>query len=310
MATRNRACEKLLSARIEQKLKGVARANNVLNKIHVSTPQARDGVKREPYIPEAVQYLKKFDLSDPNRRRLARDVEADQGGAGVFNINLKDNYLLDDDEWKNDVMPEVLNGRNVYDFLDPDIISKLKALEDEEERLEKEGFYDSDSEIEDEAAEEIRDKANWIRNKQKEMIIKGRTRRSLKNRAVMPRSKQTKSFNDMEKHLESLGHDTTALTGRKRKIQGDVEYSERGAEVIMDESNGSKKRKTPLKQNDKRNAGVTDEVARANAEKLAKVQRRERNRDARKGEGDRHTAVSLLKHLSSGKRGIGKTAYR
>lgn len=65
MATRNRACEKLLSARIEQKLKGVAKSSNILNKIHVATPQARDDVERKPYIPEAVQYLKKFDLNDP-----------------------------------------------------------------------------------------------------------------------------------------------------------------------------------------------------------------------------------------------------
>ncbi|GMM36021.1 putative GTPase [Saccharomycopsis crataegensis] len=309
MATRNKACEKLLSARIEQKLKGVGKSNNVLNKIHVSTPQARDDVERKPYIPEAVQYLKKFDLDDPERRRLARDVEAENGGAGVYNINLKDNYLLDDDDWKNDVMPEILNGRNVYDFLDADIIEKLKALEEEEERLEKEGFYDSDSEIEDEEAEEIREKATWIRDKQKKMIHDARTRKSIKNRAIMPRSKQVKNYGDMEKHLASLGHDTTALANRKRSLRGSG-YDERGADVVMDESGPSKKRKTPLKQGDKRNAGITDEVARAKAEKLAKIQRRDRNREARKGEGDRHQPVSLSKHLVSGKRGIGKTDFR
>ena len=52
--------------------------------------------------------------------------------------------------------------------MDPDIAAKLQALEDEEERLEQEGFYDSDSDIEDEDAEEIREKAQWIRNKQKD----------------------------------------------------------------------------------------------------------------------------------------------
>lgn len=310
MATRNRACEKLLSARIEQKLKGVAKSSNILNKIHVATPQARDDVERKPYIPEAVQYLKKFDLNDPNRRRLARDEEAENGGAGVFNVNLKDNYLLDDDEWKNDIMPEVLNGRNVYDFLDPDIISKLKALEEEEERLEKEGFYDSDSEIEDEAVEDIKEKAEWIRNKQKKMINAARNRKALKNRGIMPRSKQTKNYSDMEKHLTSLGHDTTALAGRKRKLQSGAEDVERGSDIVMDESSGEKRRRVPLKQGDKRVDGVADEVSRAKAEKLAKVQRRERNKQARKGEGDRHQPVTLSKHLVAGKRGIGKTDYR
>lgn len=40
-----------------------------------------------------------------------------------------------------------MNGKNVYDFIDPDIEAKLNALEEEEERLEGEGFYDSDDEI-------------------------------------------------------------------------------------------------------------------------------------------------------------------
>ena len=40
-----------------------------------------------------------------------------------------------------------MNGKNVYDFIDPDIEAKLDALEEEERRLEAEGFYDSDEEI-------------------------------------------------------------------------------------------------------------------------------------------------------------------
>lgn len=117
MDVRNKACEKLLASRVENKLKSQARVNNVLNKIHVATPQARDDVDRSPFIPEAFKNLKKYDAEDPERRRLAREIEAENGGAGVYNVNLKDSYLLEDDEWKNDVMPEVLNGRNVYDFL-------------------------------------------------------------------------------------------------------------------------------------------------------------------------------------------------
>lgn len=307
MTTRNKACEKLLSARIEQKLKGVAKLGNVLNKIHVAVPQARDDVVREPHIPEAVKYLKKFDLSDPNRRRLARDVEAENGGAGVYNVNLKENYILDDDLWKEDVMPEIMNGRNVYDFLDPDIIEKLKALEEEEERLEQEGFYDSEPEIEDEEAEEIREKAAWIRDKQKKMINAARNRKSLNNRAVMPRSKLTKSFGEMENHMASLGHDTSVLRLKKRSTQD--REQETGADVVLGES-GVKKRRTPLKQANKREDGIVDEVAREKAEKIAKMQRRERNRQARRGEADRHQPVTLLKHLVAGKRGIGKTDFR
>ena len=40
-----------------------------------------------------------------------------------------------------------MDGKNVSDFIDPDIVEKLEALEREEERLEAEGFYDQDEDI-------------------------------------------------------------------------------------------------------------------------------------------------------------------
>jgi NOGCT (NUC087) domain len=40
-----------------------------------------------------------------------------------------------------------MDGKNVADFIDPDIAEKLEALEREEERLEAEGFYASDDSI-------------------------------------------------------------------------------------------------------------------------------------------------------------------
>lgn len=51
------------------------------------------------------------------------------------------------DEWKHDIIPEILDGKNIADFIDPDILDKLDALEKEEEKLTAEGFYDSDEEI-------------------------------------------------------------------------------------------------------------------------------------------------------------------
>jgi nucleolar GTP-binding protein len=42
-----------------------------------------------------------------------------------------------------------MDGKNVADFIDPDIAEKLDALEREEEKLEAEGFYDSEEEMVD-----------------------------------------------------------------------------------------------------------------------------------------------------------------
>lgn len=315
MQVRNQACEKLLTARIEQKLKGTARINNVLNKIHVAKPQSRDDVDRSPFIPEGVAALEKYNAEDPNRRRLARDIEAENGGAGVFNINLKDKYLLEDDDWKNDIMPEVLDGKNVYDFLDADIAAKLQALEEEEERLEAEGFYDSDSEIEDEEVDEIREKAQWIRNKQKVMIEEGRLRKTLKHRAVMPRDQVKKSFGDMEEHMYNIGHDTTTLKnrlGQNIMVRNDTELS--GVDILKRnqgiKSRSVSKKMAPRNQPDRLTDGVNDGARRREADRLLKVQRRERNRQARQGEGDRHSTAALPKHLFSGKRGIGSNDRR
>lgn len=52
--------------------------------------------------------------------------------------------MLSDDSWKDDAIPEIMDGKNVADFIDPDIAEKLEALEREEERLEADGFYKSD----------------------------------------------------------------------------------------------------------------------------------------------------------------------
>ena len=40
-----------------------------------------------------------------------------------------------------------MDGKNIADFIDPDIIEKLEALEREEEKLEAEGFYDSEEDM-------------------------------------------------------------------------------------------------------------------------------------------------------------------
>lgn len=57
-----------------------------------------------------------------------------------------EDYILKNPEWKQDVIPEIMDGKNVADFIDPDIAEKLEALEREEERLQAEGYYESEDE--------------------------------------------------------------------------------------------------------------------------------------------------------------------
>jgi len=88
MDLKNKACDALLAHRVDTKLKG-SKINSVINRIHVAQPKARDDLVRAPFIPEVVKERKKYDKNDPERRRLQRDIELEEGGAGVFNINMK-----------------------------------------------------------------------------------------------------------------------------------------------------------------------------------------------------------------------------
>jgi nucleolar GTP-binding protein len=92
MDVKNTACDALLAHRVGTKLKG-SKINTVINRIHVAQPKPRDDVERKPFIPDAVLARKKYDKNDVERRKLERDIEAEEGGAGVYLINLKSTHL-------------------------------------------------------------------------------------------------------------------------------------------------------------------------------------------------------------------------
>lgn len=314
MEVRNAACERLVADRIAQKLKpgatsGAAvggRLGNLLSRIHVAQPLG--GMTRKVFIPEAAKARQPYDRNDPERRKLERHIEEEEGGAGVYNVDLKKRYVLESDEWKHDKIPEVLNGMNVYDFVDPDIEAKLAALEEEEEKLQAEGFYDSDDEPEDAEDADIRAKAELIQEKRQLIRNAARMRKSLKNRAMIPRAATTKKLSDMESHFDSLGLDVSAVAARARsKSRGRsaARSDVGGAEDAMDLDTAADPRRAILQraksrarsQSNRRDAGVTDVTARGKAERLAKLGQKKMNRMARQGEADRHSTAALQKHL-------------
>ncbi|KAJ6493842.1 hypothetical protein DFH09DRAFT_1451001 [Mycena vulgaris] len=119
------ACDALLAHRVEAKVKG-SKITSVTNRMHFAQPKPRERL-RAPCIPRVVKERKKYAKNDPERRRLARDVER---GVGVYNIDLKENYLCTPEP--RDIMHEL-----------------LEALEREEEKLEADGFYESEEDMEE-----------------------------------------------------------------------------------------------------------------------------------------------------------------
>ena len=60
-------------------------------------------------------------------------LQDENGGAGVYQQDVRKRYLLEDDSWRHDIIPEIMDGHNVMDFVDPDIEAKLDALDREED---------------------------------------------------------------------------------------------------------------------------------------------------------------------------------
>ncbi|EMR72175.1 putative nucleolar gtp-binding protein [Eutypa lata UCREL1] len=328
-AVKNAACERLIAERVSQKLKAGTNSSgaiggrlaDVMARIHVAQPM--DGATRETFIPEAIKDMKKYEKDDPERRRLARDMEEENGGAGVFNVDLKADYILDNPDWKYDRIPEVFDGKNVYDFIDPDIDAKLQALEEEEDRLEAEGFYDTDEELDDAEEEEIHMKAELIREKQSSIRNDAKMRKSLKNRAIIPRKSQKKPLSELEEALDVLGVDThdlqlrarpEAIVSRGRSLSRSRLGTEDSNAMDVDETPRdrlrSKSRARSQPATNRRDDGVQDDETRTKADRQAKLSQRKMNRMARQGEADRHVGTAMPKHLFAGKRSMGKTQRR
>lgn len=51
------------------------------------------------------------------------------GGPGVYRFDMSTHYDLANPEWRTDVVPEIMDGKNILDFIDADILERLDALE-------------------------------------------------------------------------------------------------------------------------------------------------------------------------------------
>jgi len=348
------ACEILLQHRVEQKFK-TKKADGVLNRIHVAEPTARDKKARPAFIPAKVLEIRERKKAgmDVDEEATDEEEEADEDfemngtGASIMTSKLKkklkterdielamgDDYILDlqknydipEDE-KYDVIPEVWNGKNVADYVDPDIMAKLEELEKEEELREQSGVYESEeSESETEEMKEIREMASKIRVKKKIMKIDQKIDGTKK--ATLPRTsvaaKRTRSVSRLKSEFTELGVDMTETDGANftktdqrgrsksrvaaKRAKMDVDGEEAAAVENKKQQRGrSNSRVTPRDK-----SGVRDPEQQKKIKKMEKkVQKKAFGNLGKGGESDRHIAVKKPRHLFAGKRGMGKTDRR
>jgi nucleolar GTP-binding protein len=137
-----KACDILLEFRFTQKSENSGKMHAIENRLHVAMPQKRDDKERPAVIPESVVAARQK-MNEGNqgqedeKRKTIKDVQEEKGGAGVYYTPLEEHFKLEDEEWKYDAAPEIFEGKNIADFIDPEIEQKLLALEKEEEILEQ-----------------------------------------------------------------------------------------------------------------------------------------------------------------------------
>lgn len=335
IAVKNAACERLLNQRVEIKMKS-KKINDCLNRFHVAMPKPRDQKERPPCIPPAVLEAKAKEAAEKEKRKTEKDLEDENGGAGVYSMNLRKHYILANEEWKEDVLPEILDGHNVYDFIDPDILHRVEELE-REEGIRQAEADDDDFEIDGtELTPEQQEALAEIRRKKSLLIQQHRIKKSTaESRPTIPRKfDKDKQFTSerMGRQLSSLGLDpslaikrmrsrSVSTRGRKRERSPEARSGDGGDGMDIDGDTPSKKQRISRSLSRSRSVsrpphevvpgeGFKDSAQKIKAIKLAKKSVKKRNKDARRGEADRVIPTLKPKHLFSGKRSSGKTDRR
>lgn len=322
-ALKTRACDKLLEARVESKLSAGRMKDDVLSRLTVAVPQPRDGSTREAFIPDSVRALQSGDAME-TRTQTEKDKMLANGGAGVYVCDYRKYYLLEEDEWKFDAIPEIMDGKNVMDFFDKDIEDRLKALEEEEAELEAQGAYAPEDSDEDDLDEEELALHSAIRDKQ----IIARKDARVNQHTTVPRkfALRGKSEDEIREQLGGVGYnpeDVDGLVehtrGRKRtrgRSEGPTEgdMDEEGVERPSQKARGSSRSHSVFKKQFDRSVsrsatrGPKSELsttAKKQARKGVKSMERKVFREARASESDRRHYPKLVKHMNSGKRSLG-----
>jgi nucleolar GTP-binding protein len=332
-------CDKLLAARVEQKLAS-RRAGEVLNRLHVAQPKPRDAVARPAVIPHSVA-LNRLKKADGSLKIVTeKELQDLNGGAGVYSADLRKDYQLDDDSWKYDIMPEIFNGKNVADFIDPEIDERLAELEREEDELEA-AFAEEKAQTEMEAEPDMDDEEKAllkeVRGRRKELVETHRRKKSAGNNApTLPRTVSASHADPakrattkrMKESLEAMGVDPSRAIARARDRsvarEGRLRKRSRSAaetDEAMDDDeekvrkHSSKSRSVSVarrvdRADRSKSVGLRDDDERMRAQKMADKAQRKMNKRAKIGEADRTIITKMPKHLFSGKRGIGKTDRR
>eukprot|EP00915_Cephaloidophora_sp_WS-2016_P008412 GHVH01011584.1.p1 GENE.GHVH01011584.1~~GHVH01011584.1.p1 ORF type:complete len:635 (+),score=96.78 GHVH01011584.1:41-1906(+) len=281
---RDKACNLLIDSLVSRKASS-KRIEGIDNQLTVVQPKSMNP-RRVTTIPESVlAALSGDDIAETDEFETLKEECERGGGVGVFQLDTRKEWQLEDEDWNYDVVPEIFDGKNIGDFVDPDIMEKLAILEAEEAQLlAAYGVEDKDDGNWDENSKMMKTIADGIELKRAVHDLKlGTTGKATTRRHKIV--KDSKVETGLNKHgFQTDGILSTSINrklGRHIIIHDDVEYTKnvRRPEV---------KDVTLLDNVDSRRSNKEFIKARGNLQ--------------RAGPGDKEIHTMRPKHLFSGKR--------
>uniref|UniRef100_A0A7S3DFQ6 NOG C-terminal domain-containing protein n=1 Tax=Palpitomonas bilix TaxID=652834 RepID=A0A7S3DFQ6_9EUKA len=253
------------------------------------------------------------EMAQAVRRKTQKEIMQESGGAGVYAMNYRDHWMLREEDWKSDHVPEIMDGKNVADYYDPDIMAKLDELEREEEEMI--AGYEEGKELgmaeDEDLTEEQQAQVAAIREKKSKIVVKRRIARGTMNNARLSRRAKGGTAEEFVEELGELGVDATEAakdaSSRRARSRSRKRSSSRGP-MEEEEEDAEKKRKRSASRALSQGAGYRSVKQKVDAEKSAKRVQREFKKSERTAESDRKIAVKRPKHLFSGKRDIRKAS--
>lgn len=295
----------------------MGKVDNLRNRLHIAGGEAPSD--RPPCIPESVLRRRAGEEmavdEEERQEKLEKDRMEELGGAGVYSVDLWRKALLEDDSWKYDMVPEIMDGRNVVDFIDPDIDKKLADLEKEEALLMQEAGLRDDDQVLDKFRK-TQGLLDEVHSRIRQRRLESRLAKT-RNHVPTPR-KAKKRGKEVENLLRSEGLDsdkakTVAAVVRGRSAsrkKPDSLLGKRKRDATTGAEDGDRGASMARARSMSRLKGLPNEETAQAVERLRRKKMRLHEKQGKKGEADKHIPDLKPKHLFTGKRGIGKTDRR
>ena len=346
---KSKACDILLKYR-EVKNNGTKTKDiTSLDKIYIAKPtQIRDNRKRTPNIPQSfleekkmkldAKQKEKFFLREDNINDLEKKIDNKfknvieaNGGTGIYYFPLREEFKLENPEWKYDIWPEFMDGKNVFDFVDKDILKKVQELEKEEEEIlnrEDKGLgLDNDENMDDgEESSELSEDLIEAHDKLMQDLKTIKERHKLVKRSKLPsrligESATDKFMAEVRPDLKQKAEKIKLLSQKMRREQKDKVRNNLKKDAGIDEEENiedsddmdieeeDKKIVKKKKISEKESAKIKHEKNKI-VQRLQKKIQKKFDKNLQINETDRRIDSKKQKFFNTGKRGIGKTDWR